>query len=93
MAQPLQNLHVEMTSNTLSRRYELKVNQTVVVKNSGNFLFAHRIPLVEDYTQLFYMIDEGGITFIFRKMNLTGPKCIRAKVDGLSLILTEFYVP
>jgi hypothetical protein len=27
IAQPLQNLHVEMTSNTLSRRYELMVHQ------------------------------------------------------------------
>jgi hypothetical protein len=64
IAQPLQNLHVEITSNTLSRRYELKVIQTVNVKNSGNFLTAHRIPLVEEYIELFYLIDEGGIPFI-----------------------------
>jgi hypothetical protein len=32
IAQPLQNLHVEMTSNTPSRRYELTVHQTVDLK-------------------------------------------------------------
>jgi hypothetical protein len=32
IAQPLQNLRVEMTSNTLSRRCELTVHQTVSVK-------------------------------------------------------------
>jgi hypothetical protein len=32
IAQALQNLHVEMTSNTLSRRYELMVHQTINVK-------------------------------------------------------------
>jgi hypothetical protein len=34
--QPLENLHLEMTSNTLSRRYELLVLQTVDVKNFRN---------------------------------------------------------
>jgi hypothetical protein len=29
IAQPLQNVHIEMTSNTLSRRYELMVHQIV----------------------------------------------------------------
>jgi hypothetical protein len=32
IAQPLQNLHVEMTSNTLSMQYELIVHRTVDVK-------------------------------------------------------------
>jgi hypothetical protein len=32
IAQPLQNCHVEMTSNTLPRLYEVMVNQTVNVK-------------------------------------------------------------
>jgi hypothetical protein len=32
ITQPLQNLHVEMTSNTLSRLFELMVQQTVDIK-------------------------------------------------------------
>jgi hypothetical protein len=32
IAQPLQNLHVKMTTNSLSRRYELMVHHTVAVK-------------------------------------------------------------
>jgi hypothetical protein len=35
IAQPLQNLHIEMASNSLSRWYELTVHQTVDVKE-GN---------------------------------------------------------
>jgi hypothetical protein len=49
-------------------------------------------PLIEDYIQIFYMIDEGDIPFIECKMSLRGPKYIR-KVDGLSLIFIDFYVP
>jgi hypothetical protein len=41
--QPLQTLHVAMTSNTLSRRYELMVHHTVELKKSGNFLTAPRM--------------------------------------------------
>jgi hypothetical protein len=37
IAQPLQNLHVEMTSNTMSMRCELAVHQTVHVKVPGTF--------------------------------------------------------
>jgi hypothetical protein len=33
IAQPLQNLHAEMTSNTMSRWYELMVHQTVDIKD------------------------------------------------------------
>jgi hypothetical protein len=40
IAQPLQNLHAEMASNTLTRRYELMVHQTVDVKQFRNFLTA-----------------------------------------------------
>jgi hypothetical protein len=32
IAQPLQNLHVEMTNNTLYNRYELMVHQTIDIK-------------------------------------------------------------
>jgi hypothetical protein len=32
IAQPLQNVHIEMTSNSLSRQYEIVVHQTVDVK-------------------------------------------------------------
>jgi hypothetical protein len=33
-------------------------------------------PLIEDYTEIFYMIDEGDITFIQCKMILRGAKSI-----------------
>jgi hypothetical protein len=49
-------------------------------------------PLIEDYTEIFYMTDAGDIPSIQCKMSLTGPKSTR-KVDGLNLIFTDFYVP
>jgi hypothetical protein len=39
MAQPLQNLHVEMASNSLSRLYELMAHQTVDAKECNEHLF------------------------------------------------------
>jgi hypothetical protein len=48
-------------------------------------------PLIGDYTQIFYMTDEGDIPYIQCKMNLKRPKSIR-KEDGLSLIFIDFYV-
>jgi hypothetical protein len=48
--------------------------------------------LIGDYTQIFYMTDEGNIQSIQCKMSLRGPKSMR-KVDGLSLIFIDFYVP
>jgi hypothetical protein len=45
-------------------------------------------PLIEDYTEIFYVIDEGDIPSIQCKMSLRGPKSIR-KVDGLRLILID----
>jgi hypothetical protein len=38
------------------------------------------------------MINKGDIPSIQCKMSLGGPKSMR-KVDGLCLILTDFYVP
>jgi hypothetical protein len=46
---------------------------------------------MEDHTEIFYMIDEGVIRFIECKMNLRRHKSVR-KVDGLSLILIDFYL-
>jgi hypothetical protein len=48
-------------------------------------------PLIEDYTEIFYMIDEGDIPSIHCKMVLRGPKSMR-KVYGLSLIFIDFHV-
>ena len=39
IAQPLQNLHVEMTINSLSRWYELMVHHTVNVKKCNEHHF------------------------------------------------------
>jgi hypothetical protein len=49
-------------------------------------------PLTEDYTEIYYMIDEGDIPSIQCKMSLRGPKSMK-KVDGLILIFIDFYVP
>jgi hypothetical protein len=49
-------------------------------------------PLIEDYTQIFYMIDEGDIPSIQFVMTLKGSKS-RRKIDGLSLIFIDYYVP
>jgi hypothetical protein len=49
-------------------------------------------PLIEDYTQIFHMIDEEDIPAVQYKMSLRGPRSMR-NVDGLNLILIDFYVP
>jgi hypothetical protein len=48
--------------------------------------------LIEDYTQIFYMIHEGDMLSIQCKMSLREPKFMR-KVNGLSLIFIDFFVP
>jgi hypothetical protein len=42
--------------------------------------------LIEDYTEIFYMIDKGDIPAIHCKMSVSGPKSMR-KADGLSLYI------
>jgi hypothetical protein len=42
--------------------------------------------------QIFFMIDEGDISFIQCTMSLTERKSVR-KVDVLGLIIIDFYVP
>jgi hypothetical protein len=49
-------------------------------------------PLIEDYTEIFYMIAEGDIPSMQCNLNLRGPKSMR-KVDDLSLIFIDFCVP
>jgi hypothetical protein len=49
-------------------------------------------PFIEDYTEIFCMIDEEDVLSVQCKMNLRRPKSIR-KVDGHGLIFIEFYVP
>jgi hypothetical protein len=49
-------------------------------------------PLIEDYTELLYMIDEGDNLSIQCTMTLRESKSMR-RVDGLSFILIDFYVP
>jgi hypothetical protein len=46
-AQPLQNLQIEMTSNTLSWWYELMVHQTVDVKQCNEYHFSLGSVVVE----------------------------------------------
>jgi hypothetical protein len=49
-------------------------------------------PLIKDYTEIFYIIDKRDMPSIRCKMNLGRPKSTR-KVDCLSLIFIDFYVP
>jgi hypothetical protein len=49
-------------------------------------------PLIEHCTEIFYMIVKRDILPIQCTMSLRGPKSMR-KVDGLSLIFIDFYVP
>jgi hypothetical protein len=49
-------------------------------------------PLIEDHTQLFYIIGQGDIPSFQCKVSFQGPKSAR-KVDGLSLIFIDSYVP
>jgi hypothetical protein len=48
-------------------------------------------PLIGDYTEMFYIIDEEDIPSIQWKMSLSGSKPMR-KVEGLGLIFNNFYV-
>jgi hypothetical protein len=48
--------------------------------------------LIEDYTEIFYMIDKGDSPSIQCNMSLGPPTSMR-KVDGLCLIFIDFYVP
>jgi hypothetical protein len=49
-------------------------------------------PLIEDYTEIFYMTDEGVIPSIQCKMGPRGPNSMR-KVDDLRVFLIDFNVP
>jgi hypothetical protein len=49
-------------------------------------------PLIEDYIQIFYMIDEGDIPSIKCEMALNWSKSVR-EVDGPRFILIDFDVP
>jgi hypothetical protein len=48
--------------------------------------------LIEDCTEILYMIEEGDILSIWCKMILSGSKSMR-KLHGLSLVSIDFYVP
>jgi hypothetical protein len=49
-------------------------------------------PLVEDYTEVFYMIHEGNISSIQSEMNLRWSKSMR-EADSLMFIFIDFNVP
>jgi hypothetical protein len=49
-------------------------------------------PVMEDNTRIFYMTDIGDILSIQFTMSLRGPKSV-SKVDDLSLIFIDLYVP
>jgi hypothetical protein len=49
-------------------------------------------PLIEDYTEIFYITDKRDISSIHSKMSLGGPRSMR-KVNGMSYIFINFYVP
>jgi hypothetical protein len=42
-------------------------------------------PLIEDYTKIFYIIDEEDVPSVESKMILKGPRSMR-KVDGMSFM-------
>jgi hypothetical protein len=48
--------------------------------------------LIEDYTEVFYMNDEGDVSSIQCEMSLRWSKFMR-EADGPSLILIDFNVP
>jgi hypothetical protein len=55
-------------------------------------VYSLHIILISKITPRYFMIDEEGIPSIQCKMKLKGPKSVR-KVDSLSLIFIDFYVP
>jgi hypothetical protein len=48
--------------------------------------------LIQVYTEIFYIIEDGDMPFIQCKMSVKEPKSM-SKVDGLSLVFIDFYVP
>jgi hypothetical protein len=49
-------------------------------------------PLIQDNTEVFYMIDQADIPSIQCKMSLRVPKSV-SKVDGLGIIFVTFHIP
>jgi hypothetical protein len=74
---------------SLFNREQILMN---VLKAFVSIISMSACTLIEDYTQIFYMIHKGDIPSIQCKMSLMRPKSMR-KVDGLSLIFIDFYVP
>jgi hypothetical protein len=56
------------------------------------YVMSSRNPVIDDYNQIFYMIDKGNILSIHFKMSLRRPKSMR-KADCLLFIFIDFYVP
>jgi hypothetical protein len=56
-AQHLQNLHVEITSNALSRQYELAVHTPPLSKNSGNSLTILRVIYRDIWTTFHHQVQ------------------------------------
>jgi hypothetical protein len=50
------------------------------------------LALIEDYTEIGYMIPKVDILSIHSNMSLRRPKSMR-NVNGLSLLFIDFYVP
>jgi hypothetical protein len=48
-------------------------------------------PLIEDYTEIFYVIDEGDIPSIQCKMSLRGPKFMTVDSQLTVLLITSRY--
>jgi hypothetical protein len=48
-------------------------------------------PLIEDYTEIFHMIDKEDIPSFQCKMSLRRPKSVK-KVDSVSLIFIDIYI-
>jgi hypothetical protein len=73
---------------SLLNRVSILIN---VLKALASNISICSLHLIEDYTEIFYMIDRGDIPPFQCKMSLRGPKSMR-KVDGLSLIFIDLYV-
>jgi hypothetical protein len=53
----------------------------------------HVNPLIEDYTEVFYIIEECDVVTLQCKMIFGGGPEFTSQVEVLSLIVIAFYVP
>jgi hypothetical protein len=75
----------------LNRKYSLVIVLKALASGISVYSLHVFNPITKDYTR-YFMVDKEDIPSIQCKMSLRGHKSV-GKVDDLSLIFNDFYVP